>query len=78
MSPSPDRAWLQGVGEGEIGYSRAITTIGRDYILRMHRALGGPAPPPVDHEGIAEAFVEKASVVWYCHEGEWLELSGMD
>ncbi len=59
-------------------YSREITTVGRDYILEHYRAYGGPKPPPVDHQGIDDSFLEKASVVWYCYRGKWLQLQGAD
>jgi hypothetical protein len=29
----------------------------------------------VTHTGINDAFVEKASVVWYWHTGKWLQLT---
>jgi hypothetical protein len=28
------------------------------------------------HAGINDVFVGKASVVWYWHQGKWLELTG--
>jgi hypothetical protein len=73
-----DRSWLQGVGGGKIGYSRVLRGVDRTYILRMHEVFGGPAPPELEHEGIEEYFIEKASMVWYCHEGTWLTLTGID
>lgn len=76
--PSPDRDWLQGMGGAEIVYSRHIRAVGRDYILRMHEAFGGPEPPPIEHQGIEEYFVEKASSVLYCYQGKWVRLTGMD
>jgi hypothetical protein len=41
-------------------------------------AYGGPKPPPIDHEGIDDAFIEKAPVTWYFHNGAWLRLTGAD
>src|SRR5690606_5937400 len=76
--PQADRRWLQGMGGDEIVYSRHIRAVDRDYILRMHQAFGGPEPPPIEHQGIEEYFVEKASSVLYCHQGKWLVLTGMD
>jgi len=75
---SEDRHWLQVVATGKIGYSRAIDTAGRDQILSYYEAIGGPAPPPIKHEGIDDAFVGKASVIHYCNQGKWIELTGMD
>ncbi len=73
-----DKYGLQGIGEGKIGYSIAIAPVDADYILEHYQRYGGPKPPPLDHQGIDGAFVGKASVVLYCHEGEWLRLTGAD
>ncbi len=69
---------LQGIGGDEIGYSRAISPVGVKYIMDHYRAYGGPKPPPIDHQGIDDAFVEKASVILYFHRGKWLSLQGAD
>jgi hypothetical protein len=73
-----DKAYLQGLGGDLIGYSRQIAPVGRDYIIRHYRAYGGPEPPPIDHQAIDDAFLEKASTVRYRHLGKWLELQGAD
>jgi hypothetical protein len=73
-----DRDRLQGAGGDTIVYSRAISAVGKSFILEHYRAYGGPQPPPLDHQGIDDAFVEKASVVLYFHQGKWLELTGAD
>ena len=78
VNTSDDRSYLQGREGGEISYSREITAAGRDFILRHYRAYGGPEPPPIDHQGIDDAFVGKASVTWYFHRGKWLRLQGAD
>ena len=69
---------MQGIGGGKIGYSRALSPAGADYILSVYQAYGGPKPPPIDHQGIDDAFLEKASTVHYFHEGKWLRLTGAD
>jgi hypothetical protein len=74
-----DRNFLQVVGRnGEIGFSRSITTVGRGYILNHYRVYGGPKPPRIDHQGIDDGYLEKASYVLYYHRGKWLELQGTD
>jgi hypothetical protein len=75
---SPDRRWLQTFGERRIGYSRMISATSSEGILRYHREHGGPKPPPIDHEGIEDSFVEKGSVFHYCYRGSWLQLTGAD
>jgi hypothetical protein len=78
IAPMEDRNFLQGITTENIGYSRGIGTVGKDFIMRHFDAYGGPKPPPIDHQGIDDAFIEKASVTWYFHDGEWLMLSGSD
>lgn len=78
LNTSQDDGYLQGLGNDQIGYSRAIGPVDRDFIVSHYRAYGGPEPPPIDHHGIDDAFLEKASVVWYFHEGKWLQLTGAD
>jgi hypothetical protein len=65
-------------GDNKIGYSRAISPVGREFIMRHYQAYGGVRPPPLDHLGIDDAFVEKASVVHYFYRGKWIVLTGAD
>ena len=79
IAKAPDRGYLQTVSEGgKIAFSRAIEPVGRDYILGHYKAYGGRKPPRITHQGINDAYVEKASVVLYYHRGKWLELQGAD
>jgi hypothetical protein len=78
VTTSEDRLYLQGLDGNQIGYSREITAAGRDFIMRHYRAYGGPEPPPIDHFGIDDAFLEKASITWYFYQGKWLQLQGAD
>jgi hypothetical protein len=73
-----DKHGLQGIGGEEIGYLIAIAPVDADYILEHYERYGGPKPPPLDHQGIERVFGEKGSSVLYCHEGEWLRLTGAD
>lgn len=73
-----DRAWLQTVGDNAIGYSRQIAVIDGRGILKYYGYHGGPKPPPVDHLGIEDAFVGKASKILYFYDGTWLALQGAD
>lgn len=78
LRTSEDRSYLQDLGGGRIGYSHEITAVHRDYIMHHYRAYGGSEPPPIDHQGIDDAFLEKASITWYFHQGKWLQLQGAD
>ncbi len=78
LATSEDRNYLQGLGGDKIGFSHEITAVGHAFILRHYRAYGGPQPPPIDHHGIDDAFLGKASTTWYFHAGRWLQLQGAD
>jgi hypothetical protein len=78
VATSEDRSYMQGPDGKEPGYSHQIAAVGRDFIMRHYRAYGGPQPPPIDHHGIDDAFLEKASVTWYFYNGKWLRLQGAD
>lgn len=66
------------LGAGKIGFSRIISTVGAKYIMEHYNEYGGTKPPANLHDGINEAFTEKASEVLYYHNGSWLNLSGSD
>lgn len=76
LAREADSNKLQVVGADVIAYSRSISRVGREYILSHYADYGGPKPPTIDHPGINDAFLEKASVVHYFHAGRWLKLAG--
>ena len=79
IAKAPDRGFLQTITEGgKIGFSRIIEAVDRDYIIKHNEAYGGPKLPPINHQGINDAYVEKASVVRYYYRRRWLELQGAD
>lgn len=78
LDSAPDDGYLQTVGGGQIGYSRGIDVADTGYIRQHYQWYGGPEPPPLDHEGIENAFVGKASGIWYWYQGKWLLLQGAD
>jgi hypothetical protein len=78
LSRGLDEDWLQGGGEGKIDFSHMISPANKTIILRCYREYGGPKPPPIDHQGIENSFVGKASVILYYHKGTWLRLTGAD
>ena len=74
-----DITFLQTIdGNGDIGFSRAICVVGRNYIRQHYRWYGGPKPPRINHQGINDVFVGKASTVLYYHSRKWLKLQGAD
>ena len=79
IAKAEDRGYLQVTGgNGKISFSRSITAVGGGYILERYRRYGGPKPPRIDHEGIDDGFLGKASSVWYYHRSRWLKLQGAD
>ena len=69
---------LQGDANNNMVYSRAIEPVDKSYIMEHYQAYGGEKPPPIDHQGIDDEFVGKASVVLYFYRGKWLHLTGAD
>lgn len=78
IAESPDNQFLIDTWQGETVYSREISAVDRRFILRHYRTYGGPRSPPIDHNGIDDAFLEKASITWYWHNGKWVQLQGAD
>jgi hypothetical protein len=78
VAPMEDRIFLQGITADQIGFSRGISPVAKNFIMRHYQAYGGSKPPPIDHQGIDDAFIEKASVTWYFYGGKWLKLTGAD
>lgn len=76
ISTTPDEAFLQSIAQGKVVYSREITT------TTKHQAYPGRfsnvRTKQTSHDGIDDGFLGKASVVHYCVEGSWIELSGVD
>lgn len=78
LARRPDFGYLQTVGEERIGYSRSISVVGQQYVLDHFRAYGGPKPLPIRHDALDDAFVEKASAVYYFDGVRWHKLQGAD
>ena len=78
LAKADDQNYVQGDAKGASMYSREINTVDRKFILEHYRAYGGPAPPPIDHQGIDDAFLEKASETYYWYRGQWRKLTGSD
>ncbi|WP_126452930.1 hypothetical protein [Sulfuriflexus mobilis] len=58
---------------------QSITVVDGDYIWERYDAYGGNKPPgDIIHEAINDHYLGKASTVYYCHNGKWIELTGAD
>lgn len=81
LAPMADKNFLQTTGPSTIAFSRVISLASSARIRIYQKEFGGgdgAALPPLDHDGINDAFAGKASTVRYWYRGKWLELTGMD
>ena len=78
LDPVEDLHFVQGGVGGVPEFSRSISRASARDILHFRKALGGPLPGRLDHDGIHASFDGKASVILYFERGRWLELTGMD
>ena len=79
-----DSNYLQGDAEGHLVYSRQILSANIKKILQYAQAFnqGGNGRasdyPRLDHAGVEDIFVGKASEIYYCSQGKWQTLQGAD
>jgi hypothetical protein len=80
LAPEADRVSLQQVEMGRIAYSRRISAVTSEAIrARALRVDTKMDLPSIVHAGIEDAFLGKASVVYYNAAGRsWLRLIGPD
>lgn len=79
IARSDDKDYLQTIDDTpRIGFSRAIAAVGKSHIFAHYREYGGRKPPPIKHQGVNDAFIEKASLVHYFYRNRWLKLQGAD
>lgn len=71
-----DKEYLQSGTTGALEFSRRIYIAEAKAIAEEAKARSGPKPPPLDHDGIGDAFKDKASTIRYYYRGKWLELQG--
>jgi len=77
IGKAPDKKYLEGIGDGKIGYSRVISPVGKRFILEHYKRYGGTKPPTITHQGINDS-IGMASIVHYYYQGKWLKLTGAD
>ena len=78
LGESRDADFLQGIGDNRIGFSHRIGVASKQYIEDMAAEFDGPTPPPIDHDGIEDAFMGKVSGIIYFYNGKWIGLQGAD
>jgi hypothetical protein len=77
LAAQADSQYLQQVSGQAIGYSRLLA-IAAPKTIRRHAAPGTQLPRAIDHDGIDDRFVEKASVLWYYSGEKWMRLTAAD
>jgi hypothetical protein len=79
LEPRADEDFMQATGgTPAVGFSRAIGTATPGRIVDALRRHKRTDHPPITHDGIEDIFVEKASAIWYWHDGKWVQLPGSD
>lgn len=75
-------SFLQKVTPNEIDYSRVISRVSPDDLTqrygRQHNQSTSATLPKFDHDAISDAFLEKASTLYYCSDTSWHTLRGSD
>ena len=72
LRSASDAGYLQGLGEGRIGFSRGIRP------TKSYHDYSADRDVPLDHDAIDDAFEGKASSVLFCRNGAWVTFSGAD
>jgi hypothetical protein len=79
LAAADDHTYLQVIGPDDaVGYSRAIGVASMRALRQTAEALDDTKTPRIDHDGIDDAFVGKASHVWYWAGRRWMRLRGSD
>jgi hypothetical protein len=77
LAQKPDADFLQGWGVDTIVFSRTIAVASEGHIRDYFRR-DEAKPPVLEHSGIEDVFLGKASTVWYWRTGQSMHLTGAD
>jgi hypothetical protein len=86
LNKSGDAKWIQGNGGDTWLYSRMISlvpvsrlsAVPPDTTAADILYYGAWLPKPIDHDGIDEAFLDKASTTFYSSRGRWFSVVSSD
>jgi hypothetical protein len=70
----PDKLFIRIAAEVHAQYSRMISVVGKSFVDQHAVWYRGARPPPIDHDGINDEYVNKTSTVHYYYKGKWYEL----
>jgi len=77
LEQRPDANFLQSWGVDTIVFSRTIAVASEAQIRNDFRR-DEATPPLLEHAGVEDVFLGKASTVWYWRTGKWVRLTGAD
>ncbi len=78
LRSASDAGFLQGLGEGRIGFSRGIRPTKSYHAYVESDSIGVGREMRLEHDAIDDAFEGKASSVLFCRNGIWVTFSGAD
>ncbi len=86
LNKSADSGWIQGNGNNTWLFSRMIglvpsstlNIVPTDTTSEDVVYYGAFLPKPIDHDGIDEAFLDKASSTFYFAQGRWFSVGSSD
>jgi len=86
LNRSGDSGWIQGNGNNTWLFSRQIyvvpmsdlNVVPADTTSEYAVYYGAILPKPIDHDGIGEAFLDKASTTFYFAQGKWIGVGSSD
>ena len=86
LNKSADSGWIQGNGNSTWLFSRMIGVVPSSTLSIVPADTtnedivyyGAVFPKPIDHDGINEAFLDKASETYYSAQGRWFSVGSSD
>jgi hypothetical protein len=86
LNRSADSGWIQGNGNNTWLFSRLIGVVSASTLNIVPADTtsedvvyyGAFLPKPIDHDGIDEAFLDKASTTFYFAHGKWISVGSSD
>ena len=76
LAPLADSGFMQLNASGVREFSRKIEIATPKDIAARAKEYGVPKPPSLDHDGIDDGYMDKASTVLFYTRGKWRELPG--
>lgn len=86
LNRSGDSGWIQGNGNNTKLFSRFIAVVPMSQLNIVPADTtsedvvyyGAFLPKPIDHDGIDQAFLDKASTTFYFAQGHWIKVGSSD